>query len=136
MPSQAKFFVTNCPCGNDTDYKICCQPFLKGTAQPQTAEQLMRSRYTAYTKAKISYIKNTMQGPALKNFDLKSAKVWVKQATWISLNVLNTKAGSSDDEQGWVEFIATYKDKRGIHELHELSEFHKINGKWYYVSGE
>lgn len=96
----------------------------------------MRSRYSAYTQAKISYIKKTMRGPALDNFNPQKSKTWAKQATWISLEVVSTKDGQPEDNQGWVEYIATYQNPRGIRQLHELSEFHKIDGKWYYIDGE
>lgn len=125
-----------CPCGSESAYEQCCKPFITGNAKPATAEQLMRSRYTAYTKAKTSYIAKTSRGEALEQFDAKRAKKWAKESKWLGLQVTNTKQGDAEDTIGWVDFIATYQDKHGIHELHELSEFHKIDGMWYYVGGE
>lgn len=36
-----------CPCGLGLKYQGCCQPFHDGETFPQTAEQLMRSRYVS-----------------------------------------------------------------------------------------
>jgi SEC-C motif-containing protein len=46
-----------CPCQSEKSYKDCCKPFVDEQALPQTPEQLMRSRYTAYSQAHIAYIK-------------------------------------------------------------------------------
>ena len=42
--------MKSCPCGSQKQYEQCCGPFLDGRAIAPTAEALMRSRYTAYTK--------------------------------------------------------------------------------------
>ena len=44
-----------------------------------TVEELMRSRYTAYTLAKTAYIGRTCHGPAAKLFDAKRAKKWANR---------------------------------------------------------
>lgn len=44
--------LTACPCQSGKPYTECCQPFHLKTAFPETAEQLMRSRYAAYTLVK------------------------------------------------------------------------------------
>jgi len=49
---------------------------------PQTPLQLMRSCYTAYTQANITYIVNTMKGPAAKNFNYDSALQWASNIQW------------------------------------------------------
>ncbi|HVL75240.1 MAG TPA: YchJ family metal-binding protein, partial [Noviherbaspirillum sp.] len=40
-----------CPCGGQ-NYETCCARYIEGEALAQTAEQLMRSRYSAYTLGK------------------------------------------------------------------------------------
>lgn len=124
--------MNNCPCGSNTKYTQCCGRYIDGDASAPTAESLMRSRYTAYTQANISYIADTMTTP----LNRKRAKIWAKNSTWLGLTVLNSKKGLANDIIGWVEFLAELEDKNGKQQLHELSEFHKINGKWIYVKGE
>lgn len=48
-----------CPCCSQKEYEQCCQPFLNRLALASTPEQLMRSRYTAYSQVDYSYIKQT-----------------------------------------------------------------------------
>ena len=39
-----------CPCSSGQTYNDCCAPFHRHESLPQTAEQLMRSRYSAYVQ--------------------------------------------------------------------------------------
>ena len=39
-----------CPCGSGELYEKCCGVYHSGAAVPETPEQLMRSRYSAYVK--------------------------------------------------------------------------------------
>ena len=41
--------MKDCPCGLPSPYADCCGPLIRGTGYADTAEDLMRSRYTAYT---------------------------------------------------------------------------------------
>ena len=45
-----------CPCTSKKPYDRCCGPFHGGTAAPETAEQLMRSRFSAYALGKVDYL--------------------------------------------------------------------------------
>ena len=67
-----------CPCGSQHLYDSCCGLYLDKKQKPQTPEQLMRSRYTAYSVANIDYIKNTMQGNPLIGFNEQEAEKWAK----------------------------------------------------------
>src|SRR5688572_26847014 len=93
-----------CPCGLMKPYLECCAPFIEGKAIAETPEALMRSRYTAYTKANIDYIKQTMRGAALEDFDEDEAREWATTVSWLGLHVLHSK---THKERGSVEFIAT-----------------------------
>ena len=105
-----------CPCGSKKAYRYCCEMFLSGKKKPETAEKLMRSRYTAYTLAKMDYIAKTMRGLAAENFDRQSAKHWAKQSQWQSLEVVSTQQTTPDE--GFVEFKAYYIQKKKRLELH------------------
>uniref|UniRef100_UPI003563DCE8 YchJ family protein n=1 Tax=Desulfosarcina sp. TaxID=2027861 RepID=UPI003563DCE8 len=48
-----------CPCGSGKDYEDCCGPLIKGDRVADTAEDLMRSRYTAHAKKNFDYIFET-----------------------------------------------------------------------------
>jgi SEC-C motif domain protein len=62
---------------------------------------------------------------------------------WTGLTVLRTVGGDSDDDEGVVEFVATWVDSsarpggRGAAgELHEVSRFVRRAGRWVYVDGD
>ncbi|MES9980019.1 MAG: YchJ family metal-binding protein, partial [Candidatus Thiodiazotropha sp. 6PLUC5] len=55
---------------------------------------------------------------------------------WLKLEVVETDKGTADDEEGSVEFIATYKERGTIRPHHEISHFTRVDGKWYFVDGE
>lgn len=97
----------------------------------------MRSRYTAYTKGDIGYIKKTSAPEALKDFDLKAAKDWADSAEWVSLKILRTENGGPNDKKGVVEFMATYRQEGAGLEHHEVSRFRKNDkGQWLFVDGD
>lgn len=123
-----------CPCGSQLDYQHCCGQYIDGDKLPATAEALMRSRFTAYAQANIEYIDKTMQGPATNNFNPVSAKEWAETCQWQRLQVLKSQAISAN--QAYVEFIAHYTSAGRQQYLHEVSEFRRIQGRWYYVDGE
>ena len=128
--------MKNCPCGNLKPYLKCCKPYIDGKRAAPTAETLMRSRYSAYSKAKIGYIQNTMRSPANDQFDPVSAKAWAQANQWIKLVVIRSEHGNTEDESGLVEFKATYRYQGQLHTMHEESLFTKHDGQWYYVSGK
>ncbi len=125
-----------CPCQSQKLYSQCCEPYINGTARPQVPEQLMRSRYTAYTQGNIDYIAATMKGQAAQNFDSEATKNWAHQVKWLGLEVIN--APKPQAKLGFVEFIAQYEEEGVLHKMHEVSEFARLDGgsRWYYVSGK
>lgn len=125
--------MDNCPCGSQQLYQNCCEPFLLEKKSPATPEALMRSRYTAYTLAKIDYIQNTMQGKASKNYDPVSAKVWAQSISWLGLTVISAPTPTKDT--GTVTFIARFHENNKPNAIYECSQFQKINGRWFYVDG-
>lgn len=122
-----------CPCNSQMNYELCCAPFMEKRSTPKTPEQLMRSRYTAYSQANIDYIKKTMQGKPLLHFQEDEAKQWAESVIWLGLKILD--AAMETPEKGYVEFIATFIEKNRLKSIHERSEFHLHNEQWVYVDG-
>src|SRR4051794_11891281 len=48
-----------CPCGSGRNFEECCEPLLKGQRRPATAEELMRSRFTAHVARDYAYLHRT-----------------------------------------------------------------------------
>lgn len=128
--------MSDCPCGSGSDYAQCCEPFIKGDDNARTAEQLMRSRYSAYVKAEIDYISQTTDPDNASDFDPESAREWAENSVWNGLEIVSTHMGGENDEFGKVEFIANYVQEGVENRHHEMSDFRKIDGKWYFTDGE
>lgn len=122
-----------CPCGSSFHYSSCCGLYIEGGKSASSAEALMRSRYSAYTMAKIAYIKKTMRGKALSGFHPGEAKRWARRVEWVGLDVIKVVPGS--ENQGFVEFIARFREGGVLQSIHEMSEFERVGGVWYYVDG-
>ena len=97
----------------------------------------MRARYTSYVKQEIDFIINTCEdSDEVAEIDRKATEDWSKNSTWHGLQILRTEKGTESDEEGIVEFEATYTRKqiRDVH--HELAYFKKVNGDWMYSVGQ
>ncbi|WP_341902173.1 YchJ family protein [Fluviicola taffensis] len=122
--------VGACHCGSQKPFVECCEPFLLETRFPATAEELMRSRYSAYVTKNVSYILETTSPKFRKYYNPKSILEWASNSTWISLEIL-----SSSEKR--VKFVATYLDETNQLTRHtEDSRFEKIAGRWYFMDGE
>lgn len=122
-----------CKCGSGRNYLACCGIYINGVKLPETPEQLMRSRYTAYATANIDYIVKTMQGKPLEGYDREQSLIWAQSIVWQKLAVLNS---TMQKDEGIVEFKAYYIDNGHEIILHEISEFERKNAQWYYVDGQ
>jgi SEC-C motif-containing protein len=120
-----------CPCGSGGTYEACCGRFVEGRALPETAEELMRARYTAYTLGRGDYLRTTWH-PTTRRNDLHLDDPVI----WLGLDIKRTEAGGANDREGMVEFVARYKVGGRAHRLHEISRFVRREGRWFYVDGE
>jgi SEC-C motif domain protein len=126
-----------CPCGTGKNFDRCCEPYLAGKALPETAEQLMRSRYTAFTRADMEYIKNTLAPEARGDFDVAGNKRWAQESKWKGLKVISAEKGTAADKRGTVEFTATYEHGEDAVDHHEVAQFRKDeSGQWLFVEGD
>ncbi len=125
-----------CPCGSGKKYGECCGPIIAGTAPAATAEALMRSRYTAYVKHEIDHIVNTCTEEEKQEIDIEETRKWAEESTWYGLQILATDKGGEKDDEGVVDFTATYS-RKGLRDVHkERAYFLKKDGKWLYDQGE
>jgi SEC-C motif-containing protein len=125
-----------CPCGSKKQYDQCCLPIIKGEGKAKTAEQLMRSRYSAYAKQEIDHILKSYHPKKQKDADRKAIQKLAEKSVWLGLEIKETIDGGIDDNTGIVEFIARFKLNNTAQFMHERSDFQKIEGNWYYVDGE
>ncbi len=124
---MGKTVVGACPCGLP-DFAKCCGSFISGQQLPATAEQLMRSRYSAYTMADEAYLRASWHA-STRPVD---AIVHDDGAKWLGLDV---KRHVQHGDEATVEFVARYRIDGRAHRMHEVSRFLREDGKWYYVDG-
>ncbi|MCF7989736.1 MAG: YchJ family protein [Thiohalocapsa sp.] len=120
-----------CPCGGSRAFDDCCGPIIAGEREAETAEALMRSRYTAYALRELDYLRDSWH-PASRPAALDGAA----DAKWIGLDILACRDGGRKDAEGIVEFVARFKIGGRARRLHEISRFARVDGRWYYVDGE
>jgi SEC-C motif-containing protein len=131
---------TACPCGGAA-YATCCGRYI-GTALPAPgAEQLMRSRYTAYTLRNEAYLRATWHHSTRPGEPIVSDD---EKLQWLGLEVKSalrlrqrqvTPDADGDENRDSVEFVARYKVNGRAHRLHELSRFVREDGRWFYLDG-
>ena len=117
-----------CPCGSGERYDACCGRLHRGAAEAETAEELMRSRYTAYVLADLDYVWRTWHPRTRPETIGPEAALG-----WTGLTVL---AASEGADEAIVEFEATYERDGRRGRLRERSRFERRRGRWVYVDGE
>lgn len=128
--------MEECPCGSNLTYAECCEPVITGTQPARTAQQLMRARYTAYTMADTEFIFNTTHTDHRDGYDHASTKAWAQDSEWLGLEIVATEAGCSEDQEGTVEFIATFQTNDVVQKHHELGRFSKQDDAWLFTTGD
>jgi SEC-C motif-containing protein len=116
-----------CPCGSGETYDACCGPIVRNERPADTAEELMRSRYSAYALDDVDHVFRTWH-PATRPDDLAQ----LPRLDWRGLEILDVVDGGPGDTEGVVEFRAEHAGG----ELHERSRFVRRAGRWVYLDGE
>ncbi len=121
-----------CYCNSKKAYTECCEPIILGNQDAETAEQLMRSRYTAFVVANVNYLMTSHHPQTRPTKERKNILKWTKSVTWINLEIISKQRGQENDTDGYVEFKALFMEDGKIECIHENSYFVKENNKWYY----
>jgi len=127
--------MTSCPCGSTKTYSDCCEPIIKGAQPVETAEQLMRARYSAYTKTEMDFVFNSTDPANREGYDHDGTRAWAENSEWLGLQIIGTVRGGADDNNGEVEFIARFKENGTLREHHENALFTRKEGVWYFSDG-
>ncbi|MCX5941275.1 MAG: YchJ family metal-binding protein [Cyanobium sp. LacPavin_0818_WC50_MAG_67_9] len=126
----------SCPCGGFL-YASCCAPLHRGERQAVTAEQLMRSRYSAYALGEVEYLLQTQPSPVPLARRCRELLASLGQRHWQRLQIITVTAGGGDDLSGTVTFEAHYvaAGQRGV--MRECSLFgrtgNSLDGGWLYL---
>jgi len=122
-----------CPCGAKATFDKHCLPILEGKAKPETAERLMRARFTAYSMGDVEFLIRTTAAEFRDKLDADELEEYCDSIRCVSLKVLGTEAGGPSDDTGVVKFHASLmvNGKRTLHS--EVSRFHREDGAWVYA---
>lgn len=112
----------NCPCGSSKAFANCCQPIIANDSA-NSAEQLMRSRYTAFTLADAEYILKTWHP------DTCPDDFQLGQSRWLGLTVHHADTNT-------VCFSAAFHAGNKGMILKETSRFVCIDHHWRYLDGD
>lgn len=123
--------IDACPCGSGSPFGRCCLPLHRGEAQADTAEQLMRSRYSAYAVGDLDYVWQTWHPRTRPDTVTPNGEL-----TWTGLEIVDAVDGQAGDQTGVVEFRAHYRQGRQSGTLHERSRFALRARRWLYVDGD
>ena len=128
-------------------YKDCCQPYHDRLYDSEdnkadTAERLMRTRYSAFVLLKPEYIVKTTLPTQQDFLDIEAIESWAKETDWAGLEIV-THTPKLGKRHAQVEFKAYFNTTDGKEQKqqahHELSAFVKIktkadnNASWYFL---
>ena len=118
-----------CPCGSGRPFEQCCEPILTGQRPAATAEELMRSRFTAHVARDYPYLHRSYAGTA------SEAYVELPDEPAIGWTRLEIHSHDPDVQPGLshVEFSAYYVEAGQEYVLQEKAEFRKQAAGWIYT---
>jgi len=123
-----------CPCGSGSLFGNCCEPIIEGNRESQTAEELMRARYSAFVTRAIDFIVASTHSRTRKEIDVDYIREWSETSTWHGLQILETRI--VNDNKAYVSFEARFT-QRGEEQNHrEKSLFEREHGQWRFVTGD
>ena len=125
-----------CPCKSGKTFGECCGPIIAGTAKAETAEALMRARYTSYVTGDVAFLKASATKSVQEEFDEEASKAWSASAEWHGLEIIKTEGGTKRHKKGVVEFRALYTANGEFCNHHEVSNFVKEEDGWKFADGE
>jgi SEC-C motif domain protein len=122
-----------CPCGSQQTYSTCCKLFIEHVKKPETAEQLMRSRYSAYATGEYQYILDTYTEDIKTTLTLDDLSESAAEQKWVKLTIHSSDERSTP---ATVEFSAFYLIGNELFELRENSRFFEESGSIRYKDGD
>ncbi|RLB72947.1 MAG: YchJ family protein [Deltaproteobacteria bacterium] len=128
--------MNECPCSSGKMYQDCCEPLLAGSRKAETAEELLRARYSAHVKLEMDFVKDTTHPDQVSRYEPATAKSWAEKSEWDRLEVVDVEDGGPEDETANIEFVAHFRQKDKLKTHHELAHFKRYEGEWFFYDGQ
>ncbi len=125
-----------CPCCSEKSFGECCQPILKGRERAETAEDLLRARYTAFVVGEVDFIVSSHHSKTKAEVNRDEIAKWSKDSEWEGLKILQKEAGTASDSTGTLIFHAKYKQEGKTQDHYEKSFFEKEQGEWNFLDAQ
>ena len=142
-----------CPCGSTEPYNTCCLAIINGEKAPNSPEQLMRTRYSAYAMKNAQYIYDTYAQSSQRSQSINEISSWINSCQWLKLTIHHSscfdsliKTTQHNNVLPTVEFTALYLSDNKIYQMTEKSRFiQEISVKpvsdqnkkqWLYLDGK
>lgn len=123
-----------CPCGSAQEYSLCCQPYLSGDKAAPVPSRLMRSRYCAFVMKDANYLIDTWHPSCEARAFRADIEAGFAHTEWLGLTIFEEAPGG-DASEGFVSFVARYREQGKPGAIIERSRFLKEHGRWYYIDG-
>lgn len=138
MRSMATRKRDTCPCGGET-YVGCCEPLHRGERIAADAEELMRSRYSAFARGEAEYLYITLHS---SHDDRETPRAeWLRKfaetqdaSIYRGLRIVQTQP-PGEDGVAKVLFTVRTREKGKNASFSELSYFAREDGAWRYITG-
>jgi SEC-C motif domain protein len=138
IDNEAQSFMSEniqiCPCGSGKGFATCCAPVIKGERESQSAEELMRARYSAFATGAMDFVVATTHPSTRHEVDLSSITEWSQTSTWQGLDII--EANEAVDNKALVSFEARFTQYGKEQRHREKSLFEFEDGKWWFVTGD
>lgn len=115
--------IQPCFCGSNLNFSSCCLPYINKEVSPETPEQLMRSRFSAYAFGNAQYIYDTYAKNSQIAQSVEDIDDWSKACAWIALKIHSAADDLHKTTEQFVEFSAFYITEGTLYELREKSRF-------------
>ena len=116
-----------CDCGSDKSYVACCGRLHTGSPAA-TAEDLMRSRYSAFRRRNATYLLNSWAVESRPlSLSLDTAQEW----TGLTIDRFET----TGPDTAIVQFSATWQKGTKKGRMSETSRFRREGPGWVYIGG-
>lgn len=124
----------NCHCGSGLEYQACCKAFHDGDKIATRAEDLLRSRFSAFVTNNFRYNYDTTSSANRSENLLQSLSKVADETKWQSLLIL--ERFPDNDPLPRIRYVAFFQRGGNWYQIHELSFFSFENGALRYDRGE